>query len=72
MDPDGASGAEPSVESEPLVESSPAAATTAAATAPDAGVEVVPAPNREGSRGRLKRSQREAEHTRLKTSPRRI
>ena len=59
VDLDGARGAGP------LVESSPA-------TAPAAGVEGVSAPDREGSRDRLKHSQREAKHTRLKTSRRRI
>ena len=62
VDPDGA----PKAES--LVESSPATAAVAAAAA--AGVEVVSAPHREGSRERLKQSQREAKHTRLKTSRR--
>ena len=61
VDPDGA----PKAES--LVESSPATAAVAAAAA---GVEVVSAPHREGSRERLKQSQREAKHTRLKTSRR--
>ena len=65
VDPDGAPGAEP------LVKSSPVTAAAAAAAAA-AGVEVVSAPNREGSRDRLKQSQREAKHTRLKTSQRRI
>ena len=59
-DPDGASGAKP------LVESSPAtAAATAAAAAAAAAVEVVSVPNREGSRDRLKQSQRQAKHTRI-------
>ena len=53
------------------MESSPATAAAAVA-AHAAGLEVVSAPNREGSRGQLKQSQREAEHTRLKTSRRRI
>ena len=60
--PDGAPGAEP------LVTSSPVTAAAAAA----AGVEVVSAPNREGSRDRLKQSQREAKHTRLKALRMRI
>ena len=64
VNPDGAPGAEP------FVESSPATAVAAAASA--AGVEVVLAPNRGGSRDRLKQSQREAKHTRLETSRRRI
>ena len=59
--PEGAPGAEP------LVESSPATAVAAAA-----GVEVVSASNREGSRDRLKQSQWEAKHIRLQTSRRRI
>ena len=46
VDPDGAPGAEP------LVESSPATAAAAAAAA--AGVEVVSAPNQEGIQERLK------------------
>ena len=45
-----------------MVESSPA---TLAAAATAGGVEVASAPNREGSRDRLKQSQREAKHTRL-------
>ena len=53
VDPDGAPGAEP------LVESSPATAAAAAAAAAAAGVEVVSAPNQKGSRDRLKQSQRE-------------
>ena len=57
VDPDGALGAEL------LVESSPATAAAAAAAA--AGVEVVSAPNREGSRDWLKHSQWEAKHARL-------
>ena len=63
VDPDGAPGAEA------LVGLSPA---TAAASAAAGGVEVVSAPNREGSRHRLKQSQRKAKHTRLKILPRRI
>ena len=63
VDPDGAPGAEPLVKSSPV---------TAAAAAAAAGVEVVSAPNREGSRDRLKQSQREAKHTRLKALRRRI
>ena len=64
VDPDGAPGAEP------LVDSSPATAAAAAAAAP--GVEVVSAPNREGRRDRLKQSQREAKNTRPKASRRSI
>ena len=52
------------------MKSSPVTAAAAAAAA--AGVEVVSAPNREGSWDRLKQSQREAKHTRLKASRRRI
>ena len=64
VDPDGAPGAEPLVKSSPV--------TAAAAAAAAAGVEVVSAPNREGSRDRLKQPQREAKHTRLKAWRRRI
>ena len=64
VDLDDAPGAEP------LVESSPAAAAGAAAAT--AGVEVASTFNREGSRDRLKHSQPEAKHTRLKTSRSRI
>ena len=52
-------------EAKPLVESSP---TTAAAAVSAAGVEVVSAPNPEGSWDRLKQLQRDANHTRLKPS----
>ena len=65
VDPDGTPGGEP------LVESRPATAATAAVAAA-AGVEVVSAPNREGSRNRLKQSQWEATYTRRKTSRRRV
>ena len=61
--PDRAPGAEPLVKSSPV---------TAAAAAAGAGVEVLSAPNREGSRDRLKQPQREAKHTRLKAWRRRI
>ena len=64
VDPDGAPGAVPLVESRPAI--------AAAASAAGGGVEVVSAPNREGSRDRLKQSQREAKHPRLKASRRRI
>ena len=69
--PDGTSGAGLLVESEPLVKSSPDTAAAAVA-AHAAGVEVAPAPNREGRWDRLKQSHREAEHTRLTTSRRTI
>ena len=63
VDPDDASGAS----AEPLMESSPG---TAAAAAAAAGLEVVSARNREGDRDRLNQLQREAKHTRRKTSRR--
>ena len=54
-------------EAKPLVESSP---TTVASAVSAAGVEVVSAPNPEGSWDRLKQLQRDANHTRLKPSRR--
>ena len=51
---------------EPLVDSSPATA----AAGGGGGVEVVSAPNRAGTRDRLKQSQREEKHAKLKTSRR--
>ena len=61
--PDGAPGAKPLNESSPATAAATDAAAAAAATS---SVEVASAPSREGTRGRLKRSQRDAKHTRPK------
>ena len=65
VDPDGTLGAQA------LVESSPATAAAVVAAAA-AGVKVVPDPNQEEPRQRLKQAQREAKHTRLERCHRSI